>query len=59
MGGESDILLTIKVRAIVQRVPTYCHSPGNLSTLGDIGAFCSSQSIGVSLLFRLHTCSPL
>jgi len=58
-GVESDTLLTIAVRAIVLPVPTYCHFQGILSILEGIEAFCSSQSVSVSLLFQLRTRSPL
>jgi len=56
---ESDTPLTIAVCAIVLLVPTCCHFQGILSILEGIEAFCSSQSVGVSLLFQLRTRSPL
>jgi len=58
-GVKSDTPLTIAVRAIVLLVPTYCRFRGTLSILEGIGAFCSSRSIDVSLLFRLRTRSLL
>jgi len=59
VGVESDILLTIAAHAIVLPVPTYCRFQDTLSILEGTGAFCSSQSVDASLLFRLRTHSPL